>query len=81
MLTVVGILVSNTTTSPITADVYLTASSVDYYIVKGATIPVGGTLIAAGGEHKLNLIAGDVLKVVTSVTNGGDAIISTLVTA
>ena len=41
---VASLIVSNTITSPITTSVYITRSTLDYYIVKGATIPVGGSL-------------------------------------
>jgi len=39
---VASLVVANTTTSPITCDVFFTRSAVDYYLVKTATVPVGG---------------------------------------
>ena len=44
--TVIGITVSNILTSgPITVDVYCTIGGTDYYVVKNATVPVGGALV------------------------------------
>ena len=48
--TIIGLSCANTTTSPVTADVYFTRSAVNYYLIKGATVPVGGTLVVIGGE-------------------------------
>ena len=76
--TVIGLSCSNTTTSPVTVDVYVTRSGTDVYIVKGATVPVGGSLVAVGGDQKLVLITGDALKVVSSAASSVDAITSVL---
>lgn len=76
--TIIGLSLANTITSPITADVYFTRSAVDYYLIKGATVPVGGALVVVGGDQKVVLIADDVLKVVTSATNSADAVTSVL---
>lgn len=76
--TIIGLSVGNTTASPITCDVYVTSSAVDYYMVKGATVPVGGSLIPVGGDQKLVLEAADVLKVVSSAASSADVIASLL---
>lgn len=76
--TVVGLSVANTTASDITVDVYLTRSAVNYYVIKGATVPVGSTFILSGGDQKIILIAADQLKVVSSATTSADAILSVL---
>lgn len=76
--TLIGLSVGNTTTSPVTVDAYLTRSSVDYYIVKGATVPVGGSLVAVGGDMKVVMQAADVLKVVSSAASSADVIASLL---
>lgn len=77
--TVIGMSIANTTTSPITVSVYVTRSAVDYYLVKDATVPVGGTLVAVGGDQKLVIIASDVLKVISSAATSADVITSALV--
>ena len=76
--TVIGLTVGNTTSSPITVDVYMTSSAVDYYLVKGATVPVGGSLVPIGGDQKLVLEAADVLKVISSAASSADVIASLL---
>ena len=54
--TVIGMSCANTTTSPVTVDAYFTRSAVDYYLVKGATVPVGGALVIVGGDQKVVLV-------------------------
>jgi hypothetical protein len=76
--TVIGLSCANIISSPVTVDAYFTRSAVDYYIVKNATVPVGGTLVAVGGDQKLVLITGDVLKVVSSAASSIDVVASVL---
>jgi hypothetical protein len=76
--TVIGLSVANTTTSPITTDAYITRSSVDYYLIETATVPVGASLVIVGGDQKVVLQTGDVLKVVTSVASSADSVCSLL---
>lgn len=76
-LAISSLVVSNTSASPITTNVYFTRSAVDYYIVKGATIAVGGALEAIQG-NRLVLIASDTLKVVNSAAASGDCVVSAL---
>lgn len=76
--TVIGLACANTTASPVTANIYITRSGSDYYIVKNAVIPVGGSLVAVGGDMKVVLITGDVLKVVSSAASSIDAVTSVL---
>lgn len=77
--TVIGMTIANTTTSPITVDVYVTRSAVNYYVIKSATVPVGGSLVPIGGDQKLVLVSGDVLKAVSSAASSADIITSMLV--
>jgi hypothetical protein len=70
--------VSNTTGSAITADVYITSGGVDYYVVKNASIPVGASLVAVGGDQKVVVEAADVVKVVSSAATSADVILSVL---
>ena len=76
--TIIGLDVANTTTSPITADVYITRSVVDYYLIKNAVVPVGGSLIVVGADQKVVLITSDALKVVTSAASSADVVTSVL---
>jgi hypothetical protein len=65
--------VCNTTSSGVTVDVYITSSATDYYIVKGAPVPVGGSLQVVAGQ-KIVLTNGDALKVVSSTASSLDVI-------
>lgn len=76
--TLIGLSVANTSASPITTDAYITRSAVDYYLIKTATVPVGGTLVIVGGDQKVVLEVGDVLKVVTSAASSADVAASYL---
>jgi hypothetical protein len=76
--TVVGLSVANTSAADITVDIYITRSAVNYYVIKGATVPVGSTFVMAGGDQKINMIAADALKVITSAAASADAMVSVL---
>lgn len=77
---IASLIVSNTTTSPITTSVYFTRSAVDYYLVYQATVPVGGSLEVIQG-NRVVLIAADILKVTNSAASSGDCIASVLLAA
>jgi hypothetical protein len=77
---VASLIMCNTTASPITTSVYITRSAVDYYIVYGATVPVGGSLECIQG-NRVVLIAGDALKVINSAASSGDCVASVLLAA
>jgi hypothetical protein len=76
--TVIGMSCANTTASPVTVDAYITRSAVNYYLVKGATVPVGGSLVIVGGDQKVVLITSDALKVVSSTASSIDAVTAVL---
>ena len=79
-IAITSLVVANTTTSPITCDVYFTRSAVDYYLVKTATVAVGGSLEVIGG-NRVVLIASDALKVVSSAASSADVLVSVLTAA
>ena len=76
--TVIGCTVANTTSSNINVDVYITSGGVDYYLVKGALVPVGGALVPVGGDQKVVIETGDVLKVQSSASSSADVTMSVL---
>jgi hypothetical protein len=76
--TIIGLSMANTSASPITTDAYVTRSAVNYYLIKAATVPVGGTLVIVGGDQKVVLQDADVLVVVNSVATSGDCAASLL---
>jgi hypothetical protein len=69
---------ANTSSSPITTDAYITRSAVNFYLIEGATIPVGSSLVIVGGDQKVVMQPADVLFVVNSVASSGDAFCSYL---
>jgi hypothetical protein len=76
--TVIGLSLANTTTAPITVSAYVTVSAVDYYLVRNAVVPVGGSLVVVGGDQKFVMVTGDVLKVISSAAASADVITSVL---
>lgn len=76
--TLIGLSVANTTNSPITCDAYITSSAVDYYLIKGGIVPVGGSLVIVGGDQKVVLEVADALKVETSAATSADVVCSLL---
>jgi hypothetical protein len=76
--TVIGMTIANILNTAITANIIVTSSASDYYMVKMATIDPGSSLIAIGGEQKLILEATDSIKVSTSNASSADVILSVL---
>lgn len=76
---IASLIVTNTTVSPITANVFFTRSGTNYFLVYGATVPVGGSLEVIQG-NRVVLLNGDVLQANTSANAAGDCIVSALLT-
>jgi|TARA_R100000005_G_C4986645_1_gene194809 hypothetical protein len=79
--TVIGLTCANvTSTSPIKVSIrfYDSSASAHFYIVKNAEIFEGGALVAVGGDQKLVLETGDIIKVVSDTASSVDTIISVL---
>lgn len=76
--TVIGFSIANTSISPITIDAYVTSGATNYYLVKGAVVPVGGALILVGGDQKVVLEATDAIQVIASAAASCDAVLSVL---
>jgi hypothetical protein len=72
-----SLILSNTSSSPITVNAYITRSSVNYYLVYQATVPVGGSLEVIQG-NRVVMIASDSLTVVSSAATSADCWISAL---
>jgi hypothetical protein len=74
---VIGVTVTNTSGSAITANVYLQDSTVaNTYIVANAPISSGASLVPIGGDQKIVMITGDKLFVQSSAASSVDAIMS-----
>lgn len=76
--TIIGMTIANTSIANINVDVYITSGGVNYYLIKGALVPVGGALVPIGGDQKVVLEATDALKIVSSAATSCDATISIL---
>ena len=73
-----SLILSNTGTSPITVNAYIARSSVNYYLVYQATVPVGGSLEVIQG-NRVVMLTGDSMVVTSSVATSCDAFVSALV--
>jgi hypothetical protein len=78
--TVIGLTVANIHSSAITVDVVVTDTSAttSVYLVKAATVPVGGALVPVGGDQKIVLEATDIIKVTSNTASSADVIVSVL---
>ena len=72
--------VANRHSSAITVDVVVTdtSASASVFIVKAATIPVGGALVPIGGDQKVVLETGDIIKITSNTASSADVIVSVL---
>ncbi len=74
---VVGVrLVNIHASSTINVDVYIVRSSVTYYLIKSAPIPVGGSLELIDGGAKFVLHNNDKITAVSDTATSLDAIVS-----
>ena len=76
--TVIGLTCANVTTTAVTVDVILNDGSTNTYIVKGATVPSGGSLVVVGGDQKVVMEPNDSVTVTASASASVDAIMSIL---
>ncbi len=76
--TVIGLTVSNTTAATIEVDVTVNDATNDYYVVKTAPVPSGGSLVVVGGDQKLVLTTGDSVKIKSDTATSADAVMSIL---
>lgn len=74
---VVGLSVTNTTGSAITANVYIQDNALNNtYLVTNAPISSGSSLVVGGGDQKIVLITGDKIYVQSSAATSLDAVMS-----
>ena len=80
--TVIGLSVSNVTTSAVDVDVALSATMANTTndVSLGTTIPIppGSTVVLVGGDQKLVMHEGELLKVKSSAASSVDVIMSIL---
>ena len=73
---VISIRLANIAAASITADVFLTVSSANYYLVKGITIPTGSSVELIDGASRFVVQSGDALKVDCDTNNALDVWVS-----
>lgn len=84
--TTIGLSVANVTASMVLVDVYLskgaggagTGASVDLVLIKSAPVMAGSSLVLVGGDQKVVLEAGNLIKVKSSTAASVDAVMSVL---
>jgi hypothetical protein len=72
-----SLILSNTGVSPITVNAFITRSSVNFFLVYQATVPVGGSLEVIQG-NRVVMKTGDSMTVVSSTATSCDAWVSAL---
>jgi hypothetical protein len=73
---VLGLTICNTTAAAVSASCYLNDGSLNYYLVAGAPIPGGGSLVVVGGDQKLVLQTNDSIKVISDSASSLDVVMS-----
>ena len=76
--TVIGLTIANTAASVILVDATLNDGTNDFYVVKAAPVPVGGSLVIVGGDQKIVMMPGDSIKVKSDTATSADVIMSIL---
>ena len=76
--TIIGMTCANTTNSSVNVTVKVTdtSASATASVVNTAPVPSGGSLVVVGGNQKLVLETGDILKAVASDSDSLDVIVS-----
>lgn len=78
---VIGLNLCNQYIQTVTVDVFLSsASSYCYYLLKGAPILAGGTLVLVGGDQKIVIQPGDRIRVKSSAASSLDVIMTIMET-
>ena len=76
--TVIGLSVSNTTTSAVDVDATLNDGTNDFYIVKNCPVPSGSTVVLVGGDQKVVMEPSDLIKVKSTAASSVDVVMSLL---
>ena len=74
--TLIGLSIANKAVTTINVDVTLTEGGTTVYIVKSTEIPAGTSLVLFGGDQKLIMEAGNILKIVSDTASSADVVMS-----
>ena len=77
-VTVIGLVVSNTTASQVLVDATVNDGANDTYLIKEAPVPSGGSIVIIGGDQKVVMETGDSLKVKSDTASSVDVVMSIL---
>jgi len=77
-VTIIGLVVSNTTAAEVLIDVTINDGVNDTYLVKSAPVPAGGSIVVVGGDQKVVLETGDSVKVASNTASSVDVTMSIL---
>jgi len=73
---IIGVRCTNTSGVSVDVTVYVKKSSVNYYIIKAAPIPTGGSLELIDGGSKVVLQTGDSVEAYASAATSVDIVLS-----
>jgi len=73
--TIKSVRITNTTASSILMDIFITKSSVDYYLAFNVPIPAGGQFEVMEQGSILVVGSGDVLKATSDTATSADAVV------
>ena len=79
--TLIGMTIANVTSGVINVTVTLTDNAGTPNVtnlVKDAPVPTGGSLVVLGGDQKVCLVTGDIIKVKSNTASSADVIMSFL---
>ena len=80
--TVIGFSITNVTSSSVDVDVAIGTTMADVAsdvaLASSVPIPSGSTLVLFGGDQKLNMVTGDLIKIKSSANSSVDVVMSVL---
>lgn len=76
--TVIGLSVANISAATVEVDITVNDGSNDTYLIKGAPVLPGGSLVVSGGDQKIVLVTNDSIKVKSNTASSVDAVMSIL---
>lgn len=76
--TVIGLSVANISAATVEVDISLNDGTNDTYLIKGAPVLPGASLVVSGGDQKIVLVTNDSVKVKSNTASSVDAVMSIL---
>lgn len=77
--TIIGLNLANIISTSVQVDVQIeNADGDNIYLIKNGPVPIGSSLVAVGGDQKVVMNVGDVLKVTSDTASSIDVMLSIL---